>query len=101
MVHSAGAHFDVGAPSCVHTSCSGGNGMNLVIVPTPCNGWQLASCESNFNGIDLANSVLDFSGVHQADGGFCQADVVYPKGSVVLELVMVVANIPFISLCSI
>jgi hypothetical protein len=84
MVHGAGAHFDVRAPSCVHTSCSGGNGMNLVIVPTPCNGWQVASCESNFNGIDLANSVLDFSGIHRADSEFCQAGVVHPAGSVVV-----------------
>jgi hypothetical protein len=44
---------------------------------------------------------LDFLGVHQADGEFCQADVVYPEGSVVLELMMVVANIPFVSLRSI
>jgi hypothetical protein len=101
MVHSAGAHFDVRAPSCVHTSCSGGNGMHLLIVPTPRDGWQLASCESNLNGFDLANSVLDFSGVHQADSEFCQADAVCPEGSVVLELVMVVANIPFVSLRSI
>jgi hypothetical protein len=75
--------------------------MDLVIVPTPCDGWQLASYESNFNGIDLANSVLDFSGIHQADGEFCQAGVVHPEGSVVLELVMVVVNIPFVSLRSI
>jgi hypothetical protein len=101
MGHDAGAQFGVGVPSYAHTSCSGGNGMNLVIVPTPLDGWQLASCESNFNGIDLANSVLDYYGVHQADSGFCQADAVCPEGSIVLELVMVVANIPFISLHSI
>jgi hypothetical protein len=45
---------------------------------------------------------LDFSGVHQADGEFCQADVVHPEGSIIVsELMMVVANIPFVSLNSI
>jgi hypothetical protein len=64
--------------------------------------WQLARCGRNSNGIVLANFVfvLCFSGFHQTDIGFCQADVTCPEGSAVLEMMMV-ANIPFVSLRSI
>jgi hypothetical protein len=64
--------------------------------------WQLASHGRYSNGIVPANFVfvLCFSGFHQTDIGFCQADVTCPEGSVVLEMMMV-ANIPFVSLRSI
>jgi hypothetical protein len=84
----------------VDSQCSNGNPFsNGVGVGSD---WQLAHCGRNSNGIVLANLVLFCVslGSIRLIANFGQADVTCPEGSVVLEMMMV-ANIPFVSLRSI